>query len=156
MVGKSDEELADEVRRRLTVIAPDTLWVIDNLTDLGLVNALLNASGAISHRYWAGVTFGVLMLLFGLFSPLTTQLGLAVPTVFIVTLGGLALLNVLRDCFAIAFGGRFRMGALVAFIATTADLTLFNIGGAFWGLVFGWLVSRLLEPADFASSRGET
>ncbi len=122
----------------------------------GPANALLNVSGAPERRYWAGVTFGVLMVAFGIFSPLTTQLGLALPTVFVLLLGGLALLNVLRDSFTLAFGGHFRMGALIAFITTMSDVTLLNIGGAFWGLIFGWLASRLLEPTDFEAPEPRT
>ena len=34
--------------------------------------------------------------------------------------------------------------------AALADIALFNIGAAFWGLVAGYAVARLLEAADFA------
>lgn len=47
------------------------------------------------------------------------------------------------------FAARYTPGALVAFLVTVADLPLFNIGAAFWGLVAGILVSRLLERDDF-------
>ena len=45
--GKNDEELAGEVRRRLTALPPETLWVVDNLTDLDLANALVNVSESV-------------------------------------------------------------------------------------------------------------
>jgi benzoate membrane transport protein len=115
----------------------------------GPANAILNASGALAERYWAAVVFGLLMILFGVFSPVATGLGLALPTAFVATLGGLALLNVLRDAFVAAFSGGFRLGALVAFLVTVSELTLFHIGAPFWGLVFGYLVARLLEREDF-------
>ena len=45
--GKSAEELAGEVRRRLTALPPETLWMVDNLTDVGLANALVNVSESV-------------------------------------------------------------------------------------------------------------
>jgi benzoate membrane transport protein len=32
---------------------------------------------------------------------------------------------------------------------TVADVPILNVGAPFWGLVFGYLVSRLLERGDF-------
>jgi benzoate membrane transport protein len=32
---------------------------------------------------------------------------------------------------------------------TVADVPIFNVGAPFWGLVFGYLASRLLEAGDF-------
>ena len=43
------------------------------------------------------------------------------------------------------------LGALVTFIVTVADLTIANIGAAFWGLVAGIVVSLLLERPDFTA-----
>ena len=51
-----------------------------------------------------------------------------------------------------SFGaGKFTLGALVSLLVTVADIALFNIGAAFWGLVAGYVVARLLERADFAA-----
>jgi benzoate membrane transport protein len=35
-------------------------------------------------------------------------------------------------------------------VVTIADIPLFNIGAAFWGLVAGFAVSWLMERGDFA------
>lgn len=111
----------------------------------GPSNGILNASGTLARRWTAGVLFGLMMFFFGLFAPMTTALGLALPAAYIGLLGGLAMLPVLQGAFTTAFQGRHSLGALVAFLVTVADLALFNIGAAFWGLVFGALASRLLE-----------
>ena len=74
---------------------------------------------------------------FGLFAPLFTRLMLATPPAFIAALGGLAMLRVLQAAFVTAFSGRFTLGALVTFVVTVADVTMLNIGAAFWGLVAG-------------------
>ena len=115
----------------------------------GPVNAIISASGEKHRHYAAGVMVGILALAFGLLSPFFTRLLLATPHSFIEVLGGLAMLRVLQGAFSVSFGGKFALGALVTFLVTVADVPIFNIGAAFWGLVFGFAVSRLVEPNDF-------
>jgi benzoate membrane transport protein len=116
----------------------------------GPTNALLAASGQRSRHYTAGIVCGLLAVVFGLLAPLFTRLMLATPAAFIAVLAGLAMLRVLQAAFVTAFGGRFSLGALVTFVVTVADVTVLNIGAAFWGLVAGIVVSLLLERPDFA------
>jgi benzoate membrane transport protein len=119
----------------------------------GPTNAILASSGERERHYVAGIVVALLAILFGLFAPLFARLMLASPPAFIATLAGLAMLRVLQASFVTAFGGRFTLGALVTFIVTVADLTLFNIGAAFWGLVAGAAVSWWLERDDFETMR---
>jgi benzoate membrane transport protein len=119
----------------------------------GPTNALLSASGERSRQYTAGIACGLLAMLFGLFSPLFTSAMLATPPAFIAALGGLALLRVLQSSFVAAFSTRFTLGALVTFVVTVADVTVLNVGAAFWGLLAGLAVSGLLEQPDFSSLR---
>jgi benzoate membrane transport protein len=121
----------------------------------GPTNALLSASGERSRHYVAGICCGLLAMLFGLFAPVFTQLMLATPAAFIAVLAGLAMLRVLQSAFVAAFSTRFTLGALVTFVVTVADVTLLNIGAAFWGLIAGILVSLLLEREDFAARRSD-
>ncbi|MGZ0245386.1 MAG: benzoate/H(+) symporter BenE family transporter, partial [Alphaproteobacteria bacterium] len=51
--------------------------------------------------------------------------------------------------FVSGFGGKFSLGALVTFLVTVAGVSIFGIGAAFWGLVFGYAVSRIAERRDF-------
>jgi benzoate membrane transport protein len=116
----------------------------------GPVNAILSGSGEKHRHYTGGVVVGILALGFGLMSPLFTRLLLATPPAFIAALGGLAMLRVLQTAFSVSFGGgKFTLGALVTFLVTVADVPLFNVGAAFWGLVFGFAASWLLERGDF-------
>jgi benzoate membrane transport protein len=117
----------------------------------GPTNALLVHSGQRSRQYTAGITCGLLALLFGLLAPSFTRLMLGTPAAFIATLGGLAMLRVLQASFVGAFSGSFTLGALVTFAVTVADVTIWNIGAAFWGLVAGWVVAWLLERPDFGA-----
>jgi benzoate membrane transport protein len=117
----------------------------------GPVNAIISGSGTKERHYTAGLLVGVLALVFGLMSPVFTHLMLATPPAFIATLAGLAMLRVLQTAFWIAFKDRFTLGALLTFIITVANVGIFNIGAPFWGLVFGFAFSWLLERKDFHS-----
>jgi len=118
----------------------------------GPVNAIISASGERHAQYTAGVLVGVLGVGFGLFAPLVTRLMLSTPPAFIATLAGLAMLRVLQSAFAVAFTGRFTLGALVTFLVTVAGIPVLNVGAPFWALIAGTLVSLLLERADWRQS----
>ena len=115
----------------------------------GPVNAIISSSGDTRRHYTAGIFVGLLALGFGLASPFFTRLMLATPKAFIAALAGLAMLRVLQAAFTVSFKERFALGALVTFLVTVADVPLLNIGAPFWGLVFGYAASRLLERGDF-------
>jgi benzoate membrane transport protein len=115
----------------------------------GPVNAIISAGGERRTQYTAGVLVGVLALAFGLFAPLFTRLLLAAPPAFIATLAGLAMLRVLQSAFAIAYQGRFAMGALVTFLVTVAGIPIFSIGAPFWALLAGSAASLVMERGDW-------
>jgi benzoate membrane transport protein len=118
----------------------------------GPSNALMTSSGKLDRQYTAALTFGLFGVLFGLMAPTFTGLMLAAPKEFIMVLGGLAMLRVLQASFLGSFaGGKFTLGALVSLIVTVADIGMFNIGAAFWGLVAGFGVSWLMEKHDFTA-----
>jgi benzoate membrane transport protein len=118
----------------------------------GPTNAIISSSGDKARHYGAGIVTGLLALGFGLLAPACTRLMLHAPKAFIMALAGLAMLRVLQAAFTTAFKERFTLGALVAFLVTVADLGLWNIGAAFWGLLAGFAVSWLLERADFKAA----
>lgn len=118
----------------------------------GPTNALLVASGERSRQYTAGICCGLLAIVFGLFAQQFTTLMLAAPPAYVAALAGLAMLRVLQSSFVTAFGSRFTLGALVTFVVTVSDVSLLNIGSAFWGLVTGLFVSLLLERNNFIES----
>jgi benzoate membrane transport protein len=118
----------------------------------GPTNALIASSGERSRHYAAGVVVGLLALGFGLLAPLFTRLMLSTPPAFIATLAGLAMLRVLQASFVTAFRSKFSLGALVAFVVTVAGVPIASIGSPFWGLVFGFAASALLERDDFKAA----
>ena len=120
----------------------------------GPVNALISATGEKERQYTAAVMVALLGIGFGLFAPFFTRLMLAMPPAFIATLAGLAMLRVLQTAFVASFRDHSTLGALVCFLVTVADVPVFGIGAAFWGLVFGLLTTRVLErPARTAAER---
>jgi benzoate membrane transport protein len=116
----------------------------------GPVNAIISGGGERRTQYTAGVTVGVLAMLFGLFAPLVTRLMLSTPSAFIATLAGLAMLKVLQGAFVTAFQTRYTLGALV----TVAGIPIFNIGAPFWALIAGTAVSLVLERGDWGDIGG--
>jgi benzoate membrane transport protein len=117
------------------------------------VNAILASSGERERQYSAGLFVGVLALVFGVFSSAFTRFMLAMPKAFIAVAAGLAMLRVLQMAFQVAFRERFTLGALVTFLVTVADVSILRIGAPFWGLVFGYACSWLLERRDFHRPR---
>ena len=115
----------------------------------GPVNAIISSGGDRRAQYTAGVVAGSLAVACGLIAPLVTRLMLATPPAFIATLAGLAMLRVLQSAFAVAFQGRFTLGALVTFLVTVAGIPIFSVGAPFWALIAGTCTSLLMERHDW-------
>lgn len=118
----------------------------------GPVNGILVSSGARESHWLGGLVCGGAMVLFGLFAPAATRFALALPIALIGLLGGLAMLRVLQGAFQSAFRGRCPLGALVAFVVTVANVPILSIGAPFWGLVFAFVASALLEREDLRAA----
>lgn len=94
-----------------------------------------------TKRYTAAVSAGVFYTLLGLMAASVVAFFNSVPTAYLVTLAGLALLPTIGNSLVSALQSEGdREAALVTFLVTATNLTLLGIGGAFWGLVFGYLV----------------
>ena len=119
----------------------------------GPTNAIITSSGVRERHYSAGIFVGVLALVFGIYAPTFTRFMLNAPEAFIMTIAGLALLKVLQAAFQTCFSGRFSLGALIAFLVTVNDMPILGVGAAFWGLIAGFVISRLLEKSDFSSPK---
>jgi benzoate membrane transport protein len=97
-------------------------------------------------RYIAGLACGVFYVLVGIFGSTLATLFVILPATFISTLAGLALLGAIGGSLATALGDvRGRETALITFLATAANVTLWGLGGAFWGLVLGLAMHGLIH-----------
>ena len=105
-------------------------------------------------RYIAGLACGVFYTLVGIFGTTLAALFVVLPPTFITTLAGLALLGAIGGSLATALVDlRGRETALITFLATAANVTLFGLGGAFWGLLAG-LAAHALIHGDLRLLRG--
>ena len=111
----------------------------------GPVTGILISNPNTRNKYISAILFSVFCIFFGLFSPSILNLLQEMPKEFIISLGGLALLNVLQQSFVDSFKSNHVMSALLTFLVTLSEFSLFNIGSPFWGLLLGFLVSKLIE-----------
>ena len=107
-----------------------------------------NKSTVINGHYTSGIIFALLCIAFGVFSPFFTGFISSCPPGFIASLGGIALLIVLKNTFISAFSGSYSFGALVSFLITMSDLTFLNVGSPFWGLVGGFFICKIYEKRE--------
>ncbi|MEV4329307.1 benzoate/H(+) symporter BenE family transporter [Streptomyces sp. NPDC049597] len=92
------------------------------------------------RRYVAGVSCGVFYLLVGAFGSTLVALFAGLPKELVAAVAGVALFGALAGGLAGAVQEpKDREPALITFLATASGLTLFGIGSAFWGLLFGVL-----------------
>jgi len=103
-----------------------------------------------SKRYIAGIICGTLYIVVGIFGVTLVTLFLILPSTFIATLAGLALLGTIGSSLADAMKDPAgREVALITFLATAANVTLLGVGGAFWGLVAGMLAHLVINFRTF-------
>ncbi|MFI9641201.1 benzoate/H(+) symporter BenE family transporter [Micromonospora sp. NPDC051925] len=141
--------------------------------NLAAITAAL-AAGPDAHpdperRWLASVTAGVGMVLLGLGAGAATTLVLLSPPVLIEAVAGLALLGALAGALSSALSStpssasssagssgssagssvvadsQSREAAVVTFVVTASGVSLLGVGGAFWGLLAGWLMLLLFR-----------
>ena len=92
-------------------------------------------------RYLAAVAAGVFYILLGLMAATVVAFFASVPSAYMITLAALALLPTIANSLLTALKDEHhREAALITLLVTTTNVTMFGIGGAFWGLVLGYLV----------------
>lgn len=98
------------------------------------------------RRYIAGMSCGFFYILMGIFAATLTSFLMAFPLVFITALAGIALFGTIGHNIAIAFHNvDEREAALLTFLFSASGIQFFGIGSAFWGLLFGLVVSLIFK-----------
>ncbi|MFE9821255.1 benzoate/H(+) symporter BenE family transporter [Streptomyces sp. NPDC005791] len=98
------------------------------------------------RRYVAGVACGAVYLVVGAFGSTLVAFFAGLPKELVAALAGVALLGALSGGLTGAVREeKDREAALITFLATASGVTLFGIGSAFWGLVFGVAAHVLLN-----------
>ncbi len=90
------------------------------------------------RRYWAGVTSGLMYILFGIFAGAATSVIGISPPIYVEAVAGLALIGAFSTAlFAALSDIKFREAAAITFLVSASGLTIFGAGSAFWGLIAG-------------------
>lgn len=121
------------------------------------VTSLTAGPGAGDHalRHRAGYIAGGAVLLLGLLGGVAADLPQIVPMTLLLTLAGLALIDVLTRALKRVTQGPLVFGPLFAFVIVLSDISLLGLGPLFWGLVIGTGVTFLLERKEATSRQAE-
>jgi benzoate membrane transport protein len=91
----------------------------------------------------------VFYLVTGMLGGTVASLFAAFPTELVMAIAGLALLGTIANSLAGALAHEDeREAAIITFLVTASGVSLFGIGSAFWGLVFGLVASGIARSAD--------
>jgi benzoate membrane transport protein len=94
-------------------------------------------------------------VLIGLLAGIATALAVVVPMPLLLTLAGLALVDVLSSALQEITRGPLLLGPLFAFVIALSEISLLGFGSFFWALVIGMGVSLLLERDIMFALRDE-
>jgi benzoate membrane transport protein len=102
-----------------------------------------DASPDPGKRWIAAATAGAASVVLGLFAGAVTALASGAP-IFVEAVAGLALLSSFGSALHNALAQTHeRESALITFLVTASGVTIYGVGGAFWGLVAGGAVLAL-------------
>jgi benzoate membrane transport protein len=100
-----------------------------------------------ARRYLAAVWAGVFYLLTGILGATVASLFTALPKELVAAIAGIALLGTIGNSLGGALlNEKERDAALLTFLVTASGLTLHGIGSAFWGLLLGLAVLKIMAP----------
>lgn len=115
-----------------------------------------NEVGKKDGRYAASVANGFFFAIFGLFASLVVPFVIAMPSVIVTVIAGLAMLGVLLNSLKTAFSDiKFQMGAFFALTIGMSGINFFNIGAPLWAILGSLLVSFLVERHHFTAKAKE-
>jgi benzoate membrane transport protein len=97
------------------------------------------------RRYLAAVWAGIFYMITGLLGATVASVFTALPKELVAAIAGIALLGTIGNSLTGALQDeRERDAALITFLVTASGLTLSGIGSAFWGLLFGLAVLKII------------
>lgn len=97
-------------------------------------------------RYIAGLSCGMLYIIFAICAQSIVQLFAIVPKSFIVVIAGLALFSACASSLKMALlDEQYLDCAMLTFLVTASGFSVFGVGSAFWGLCAGLSLYGLLH-----------
>jgi len=98
------------------------------------------------RRYLAAVWAGIFYLVTGLLGATVVSVFTALPKELVAAIAGIALLGTIGTSLSGALHDEHeRDAALITFLVTASGLTLRGIGSAFWGLMLGLAVLKMIS-----------
>ncbi|QUM86084.1 benzoate/H(+) symporter BenE family transporter [Moritella sp. 28] len=108
-------------------------------------------------RYWAAVSAGAFYLLMGVCALSLMTLFQAMPSALIYALAGTALFSTIGSSLQQAFvESPYKEAALMTFLVTASDFTLWHIGSELWGITAGLItivISGLVTAKKSVSAK---
>jgi benzoate membrane transport protein len=110
--------------------------------------SIVAGDGAGEHeiRHRSVLLSSIVALAIGLLASISAGLAEIIPSALLVTLAGLAVIDVLASALARVTRGPLLLGPLFAFAIAVSNISFLGFGSYFWSLVIGTGVSMLLEP----------
>ena len=120
------------------VIAPFGGFAINLAALTAAICMTPEASPNPNKRYWAAVSTGGFYLLMGIGALSLMSLFQSLPQALILALAGIALFSTIGSSLQHAFiETQYKEAALMTFLVTASDFSLWNIGSALWGMLAG-------------------
>lgn len=108
-------------------------------------------AGPLAGRYWANLIASVLIFSLALAAaPISSLIG-ALPSSYIFTLAGLAVLSAMQDALQKSFGENLRFGSVTAFVIAATPFAVAGITSAAWAILAGVLASLIGERAELVA-----
>ena len=99
------------------------------------------------RRYLAAVWAGIFYIVTGLLGATVVSIFTALPKELVAAIAGIALLGTIGSSLSGALlDERDRDAALITFLVTASGISLSGIGSAFWGLLLGLAVLKIIPP----------
>ncbi len=120
------------------LLAPFGCFAVNYAAITAAICASENSHPDKDKRYIATVTAGINYLLTGIFAATFASLFASFPQAMVLAIAGIALFTTIANSLKQAMeGDSHREAALITFLVTLSGMSLWGIGSAFWGLVFG-------------------
>ncbi|WMS96229.1 benzoate/H(+) symporter BenE family transporter (plasmid) [Pseudoalteromonas sp. HL-AS2] len=97
-------------------------------------------------RYWASIAGGVFYIIMALCAATLVAVVASLPQALILALAGIALFGTIASSLQQALHrSQYSEAAIITFLVTASDLTLWSVGSACWGIIAGVLTLFIIR-----------
>lgn len=97
-------------------------------------------------RYWASIAGGVFYIIMALCAATLVAVVASLPQALILALAGIALFGTIASSLQQALhSSQYSEAAIITFLVTASDLTLWSVGSACWGIIAGVLTLFIIR-----------